>query len=727
FDGENSKLQLKPQSIVQLGTNAKIKFTNGAYLDANGATFSATNSNNPYVGLVFENAGTVTINNCTFNNAISPINIINQYSYTGYNKVITNNTFNLPSAGMNKAIYAENVYRISVQGNAFNLSPNSTSIGLYFNNSLVTKWNNINIVGNNFYNGSCSMVLACYASVVTPFYVYGNNFYSNNAYNIIGRLMTGDIKNNNTHDNFPGVSITLYQSNPNLYRNNLNANNINIMINNSFPRLAPVRNSNNQYVWDGGENTLNTSNVDNIDFNESNAFLDFGQNLFGKGLAPYHLYGNLSTTEDIYYVRNNCFENHPNPDYWLWISGTEKPITAYWEGSNFNCNFDNSFTNYVITDRGYGINDTTFISLNNTGMQSGLDEGLYSQASENMRAGNYLNAKTDYKNLINNFKSSHYLNTALYDLFDCYQKLDTSSSPNYRITLFTDLIAFLNEKIVSGNYDDDFIEIAYNLTVMCKVNTTEYSSALDGFEFISLYNPNPYVRLYASWDYTQLEEIIGAGGSESEKYKNENDETFLKRRTVYYENLINDDPALKKVKNSYKSKKQKAEKSFESDTKKREKDIKAADRIIKNKKESDYRIENKAISNIRTLKYLTKADKNRRQIEDIFLAANSNNDRIKSNSEINNTIPDKFDLSQNYPNPFNPITEIEFSIPKNNIFVQLTIYDISGREVTKLVNQQMNTGIYKVKFDGNYYSSGVYFYRLTTDGFSETKKMILMK
>jgi hypothetical protein len=95
--------------------------------------------------------------------------------------------------------------------------------------------------------------------------------------------------------------------------------------------------------------------------------------------------------------------------------------------------------------------------------------------------------------------------------------------------------------------------------------------------------------------------------------------------------------------------------------------------------------------------------------------------------KINNIEPIKFTLEQNFPNPFNPITEIEFSIPKNNIFVQLTIYDISGREVTKLVNQQMNTGIYKVKFDGNYYSSGVYFYRLTTDEFSETKKMILMK
>jgi hypothetical protein len=59
--------------------------------------------------------------------------------------------------------------------------------------------------------------------------------------------------------------------------------------------------------------------------------------------------------------------------------------------------------------------------------------------------------------------------------------------------------------------------------------------------------------------------------------------------------------------------------------------------------------------------------------------------------------------------------------------VKIVVYDVQGREVQTLVNERLNPGKYEVKFDGSMLTSGVYFYRLTTDGFSETKKMILLK
>lgn len=89
-------------------------------------------------------------------------------------------------------------------------------------------------------------------------------------------------------------------------------------------------------------------------------------------------------------------------------------------------------------------------------------------------------------------------------------------------------------------------------------------------------------------------------------------------------------------------------------------------------------------------------------------------------------VPDKFSLLQNYPNPFNPSTTINFQIPKNN-FVSLKVYDINGREISELVNENMNAGEYKINFDGSSLPSGVYYYKLTSDNFSETKKMILIK
>lgn len=98
---------------------------------------------------------------------------------------------------------------------------------------------------------------------------------------------------------------------------------------------------------------------------------------------------------------------------------------------------------------------------------------------------------------------------------------------------------------------------------------------------------------------------------------------------------------------------------------------------------------------------------------------------------ISNEIPDFYELHQNYPNPFNPNTKIKFSIPLNSKWqianVKLVVYNLLGQEVTTLVNQQMKPGTYEVDFDGSKYSSGVYFYRLITADFTETKKMILIK
>jgi hypothetical protein len=89
-------------------------------------------------------------------------------------------------------------------------------------------------------------------------------------------------------------------------------------------------------------------------------------------------------------------------------------------------------------------------------------------------------------------------------------------------------------------------------------------------------------------------------------------------------------------------------------------------------------------------------------------------------------VPDKFKLEQNYPNPFNPVTNIKFSIPEEG-FTSLKIYDITGRVAATMINGNMRPGNYNAEFDGSNYSSGIYFYTLTTKSTSETKKMLLVK
>ncbi len=93
---------------------------------------------------------------------------------------------------------------------------------------------------------------------------------------------------------------------------------------------------------------------------------------------------------------------------------------------------------------------------------------------------------------------------------------------------------------------------------------------------------------------------------------------------------------------------------------------------------------------------------------------------------ISQITPEVYTLNQNYPNPFNPTTSIKFSIPKDE-FVSLKVYDMLGKEVATLVNQNTNAGEYEVSFGAAKLTSGVYFYKLTSGNFSDVKKMILVK
>ncbi len=100
-----------------------------------------------------------------------------------------------------------------------------------------------------------------------------------------------------------------------------------------------------------------------------------------------------------------------------------------------------------------------------------------------------------------------------------------------------------------------------------------------------------------------------------------------------------------------------------------------------------------------------------------------NTSRVKKYETIS---PMDYYLGQNYPNPFNPTTKFDFSVPED-ILVTIKIYDISGREIFTLLNNQVQAGYYTVTFDANNLSSGIYFYKIITPKFSDTKKMIVLK
>jgi hypothetical protein len=99
---------------------------------------------------------------------------------------------------------------------------------------------------------------------------------------------------------------------------------------------------------------------------------------------------------------------------------------------------------------------------------------------------------------------------------------------------------------------------------------------------------------------------------------------------------------------------------------------------------------------------------------------------IISVNQISTEVPASYSLSQNYPNPFNPTTNIKFAVSKAG-FASLKVYNLAGKEIATLVNQNLSVGTFEYKFDASNLSSGIYFYTLNVNGFTETKKMMLIK
>jgi hypothetical protein len=95
-------------------------------------------------------------------------------------------------------------------------------------------------------------------------------------------------------------------------------------------------------------------------------------------------------------------------------------------------------------------------------------------------------------------------------------------------------------------------------------------------------------------------------------------------------------------------------------------------------------------------------------------------------NEHSQSTPNNFALEQNYPNPFNPSTVISYQLPVNSM-VSLKIYDLLGREIATLVNEEQSAGWKEVKWNASAFSSGFYFYKLQTGNFVDVKKMLVVK
>ena len=127
-----------------------------------------------------------------------------------------------------------------------------------------------------------------------------------------------------------------------------------------------------------------------------------------------------------------------------------------------------------------------------------------------------------------------------------------------------------------------------------------------------------------------------------------------------------------------------------------------------------------------TVSFALIAGDNLNDLKTNAIAAKNKYNLLLSVVNYNSEIPYSYSLSQNYPNPFNPATKIKFALPTSG-FTSLKVYDISGKEISNLLNSNIQAGTYEVLFDASNFSSGAYFYKLESNGYIETKKMFLIK
>lgn len=733
-------LKLDAGAKVQLGTNSKIVIEDGGFIQADNIVFNSENSN-VWQGIELTNADYRSyIKNCTFNKAVLPIKIANtNSSNVNLARTISGNIFN-PSTNSTNCIYAEKCYNLFIDNNIFNASA-STQIPLYIKNSPLTtddtqglgagepevsdisESNNLNITNNTFNGGKAGMVTANYDATYS-YYIF-NNTFNNVDYGIVTRNNLGDIKNNKFLNNSNTNSLIIAQSNLNLANNDLKSNGVTMVATvnsnvNGSPSLADA----NTLLWTSGNNKFYSSGNDNVLLSGSDFFTDYSANCFDKASSYYHISGQTNNSNLIYNCRGNSWQNPSTPSVSL-INNNSQPVTSINYLPTTACPREVSITGYETYDMGFGVFDTVISSTNLAGSGLNPDEEKYVEAYTFVNNNMFMDAINSYNQLITDYPESQYLNSALYEIYGAYQNLDTSKGdPIYKDQLYSTLKNFLDSRISSGLYSEEFNDAAYYLSVCCDAAIYKYQNAMDGFTFVALYNPDPEVRLAASWDATEVEALMNNHGGG----QNETEELSFAKKLKRIDKISNIDPIQRKIKDSYKNRMQDQfadlEKISKTDSRYNEK-VKSLsfnqldDKIFSSKQKEKISRSKKILM---TSKSFTKEQRNEEQLKDLIPSYGK--DFVNKNG--NNELVSSYALSQNYPNPFNPTTNIKYSLPKAG-FVTIKVFDVVGRIVKELVSEFKETGNYSVVFDGSGIASGIYFYKLETTNFIDTKRMVLIK
>ena len=513
-------------------------------------------------------------------------------------------------------------------------------------------------------------------------------------------------------------------------------------------------------MFTGGYNviTVEGQTAKCIQLTNSYLLIHEGYNNFkleDSATGNFHLEGTIPNDlgADPYPAEDNCFEigySQQVKHNLRWIDETAITLDAV----PTNCNAERP-ENMIVFNLENGINDTIRFESGGSGggerairnyelgiknYENSISENLKESASNaevvsvkalsdsvsiNLRKRNYEKVSGLCREMLTDYADSVNDASIISKLYLAELKQDTSSSR------MSELKSFLESYILNNPEKEMMIRQAFYFIQKCKVSLGLYESAMSGFQQIINQFPYSYEGLLASWDYAATSLLNSNGGSGAGKNSMHISELPDEEIMSYTDDPNDVYDKRKFTTDDRKTLNENLTKTFSSQVNKQTREIKSLEEKVSKNEATDG--EKKKYQEMRTLKEIVKTRKPETVAIHVSMISDDLSRIIKSTEgEVSdkyeaNILPTEFALHQNYPNPFNPATKISFDLPQDSK-VNLVVYDLLGRKVSRLVNNEFKVaGKYTYDFNGAPLSSGVYFYRIETEGFTNAKRMILMK
>ena len=693
--------------------------------NADAVTLQSTGGANHWKGITLSGCDSVGIYNTTTSNAESN-DTPKTYSYSIINSYKVNfrkcNFITENNRGIIEAVYSTSSSDVPAilkirESNFFMENCGYTAINVLSNASastpLIAEWCTFHSSGNDT---SCAVMLTGVAGGAVKncyFYDFGQTMiFISSTVDLYGNLILGG-------NNSKGIQC----------------------LTGSSISLGP-----NSGMYLGGYNYFRNYGTasSNICTDDSFFDIDCGNNEFDIDETEYskHLTGTMIDNGSAYVMAyKNCFHEDS-------ITNIEAVHDVMSDGNMINFLFEPYFCDLTqlqdfVVFEAYGFPDTVYYKSGGEGggfnpnKTINAEENTYKSLKDtvdiNLRKRNYQTVETNSKLILTQYPDS-------LESIGMVQKLYMASL-NLDSTRIGITKTFLENLISNNTQNPSLIKRAFYFIQKCKVKLGQFQSALEGFQYIMTQNPYTYEGLVASWDYAATYLLMGTGGSiQGDNEQKLEDlttptDTLLSRmskRDINTNRNSNNSANEKIIKKFY----EKIKNTTKDDRSKQEEKVKTLEKKLESSKSTPEK--NEAARELAVMKQIKEAVKIKKP-NTVMNHIQIMNDDIKkvfgvgkqsSKESTNSLIPQTYQLYQNYPNPFNPTTKIAFDLPKD-AKIKLVIYDILGREMKTLVNNEFRSaGKYITEFNGSNMASGIYFARiLVNEGkdFMAVKKMVLLK